>query len=124
MAIYRVDYVRSYVTKYAMVEANVESEAISKAINENSWQKYHLDWLPAFNYVATLEEQKPKVVSPVWISVKDKLPSVDKETVVLTTDRRICFWHIVDKKIVKDYNGWNIPDVEYWLPFVDPKNDE
>lgn len=40
MAIYRVDYVRSYVTKYAMVEAN---------------------------------------------------------------------------------NGWNIPDVEYWLPFVTQK---
>ena len=32
------------------------------------------------------------------------------------------FGHIVDKKIAKDYNGWNIPDVEYWLPFVDPKD--
>ena len=58
---------------------------------------------------------------PRWISVKDALPPLDKEAVVLTTDGEICFGHIVDKKIAKDYNGWNIPDVEYWLPFVDPK---
>ena len=121
MAIYRVDYVRSY-TKYAMVEANAESEAISKAIDENSWQEYPLGWIPTFNYVATIKEQKPKAVSPVWVSIKDELPPVDKEAVVLTTDGKICFGHIVDKKIAKDYNGWNIPDVEYWLPFVDPKD--
>ena len=59
---------------------------------------------------------------PRWISVKDELPPVDKEAVVLTKDGEICFGHIVDKKIAKDYNGWNIPDVEYWLPFVDPKD--
>ncbi len=23
---------------------------------------------------------------------------------------------------LSNYNGWNIPDVEYWLPFVDPKD--
>lgn len=58
-----------------------------------------------------------------WVSVEDGLPPVDKEAVVLTTDGEICFGHIVDKKIAKDYNGWNIPDVEYWLPFVDPKDE-
>lgn len=47
----------------------------------------------------------------------------DIKPVVLTTDGEICFGHIVDKKIAKDYNGWNIPDVEYWLPFVDPKDE-
>lgn len=123
MAIYRVDYVRSYTTKYVMVEANAESEAISKAIDENCWQKYPLGWIPTFNYVATLKEQKPKAVSPVWVSIKDELPPVGKEAVVLTTDGKICFGHIVDKKIAKGYNGWNIPDVEYWLPFVNPKNE-
>ena len=61
---------------------------------------------------------------PRWISVKDELPPVDKEAVVLTKDGEICFGHIVDKKIAKDYNGWNIPDVEYWLPFVDPKDND
>lgn len=61
-------------------------------------------------------------IVPRWISVKDELPPVDKEAVVLTKDGEICFGHIVDKKIAKDYNGWNIPNVEYWLPFVDPKD--
>lgn len=59
---------------------------------------------------------------PRWISAKDELPPVDKEVIVLTTIGRISFGHIVDKKIAKDYNGWNIPNVEYWLPFVDPKD--
>ena len=58
----------------------------------------------------------------MWASVKDKLPLVGEEAIVLTTEGEICFGHIVDKKIAKDYNGWNIPNVEYWLPFVNPKD--
>ena len=69
-----------------------------------------------------MQEIRPRLFYPVWISVKDELPSVDEEVVVLTKDGEICFGHIVDKKIAKDYNGWNIPDVEYWLPFVNPKD--
>ena len=72
--------------------------------------------------VSNMQERRPKQVSPIWVSAKDRLPPVDKEAVVLTKDGEICFGHIVDKKIAKDYNGWNIPDVEYWLPFVDPKD--
>nr|DAG88081.1 MAG TPA: Protein of unknown function (DUF551) [Crassvirales sp.] len=72
--------------------------------------------------VSDMQETRPKQVSLVWVSVNDRLPPVDKEAVVLTTGGEICFGHIVDKKIAKDYNGWNIPDVEYWLPFVDPKD--
>ena len=71
--------------------------------------------------VANIQERRPKHVSPIWVSVNDRLPPVDKVAVVLTKDGEICFGHIVDKKIAKDYNGWNIPNVEYWLPFVDPK---
>lgn len=74
------------------------------------------------NMVSNMQGKRTKQVSPVWVSIKDRLPPVDKEAVVLTTDGEICFGHIVDKKIAKDYNGWNIPDVEYWLPFVDPKD--
>ena len=74
------------------------------------------------NMITNMQEIKPRLFYPVWISVKDRLPPVDKEAVVLTTDGEIYFGHIVDKKIAKDYNGWNIPDVEYWLPFVDPKD--
>lgn len=72
--------------------------------------------------VANMKERIPKQASSIWVSVNDRLPPVDKEAVVLTKDGEICFGHIVDKKIAKDYNGWNIPDVEYWLPFVDPKD--
>lgn len=57
-----------------------------------------------------------------WISVKDKLPQVGKEVLVLTTEDKLYFGHIVDKKVAKNYKGWNIPNVEYWLPFVDPKD--
>ena len=72
---------------------------------------------------SNIQERRLKQFYPVWISVKDELPPVDKEVVVFTTEGRLCFGHIVDKKIAKDYNGWNIPDVEYWLPFVDPKDE-
>ena len=72
--------------------------------------------------LAKMQEISTRLFYPVWISVKEELPPVDKEVVVFTTDGRLCFGHIVDKKIAKDYNGWNIPDVEYWLPFVDPKD--
>lgn len=71
---------------------------------------------------SNIQERRLKQFYPVWISVKDELPPVNKEVVVFTTEGRLCFGHIVDKKIAKDYNGWNIPDIEYWLPFVDPKD--
>jgi hypothetical protein len=58
-----------------------------------------------------------------WVSVKNGLPPIDEEVIVLTTADRIYFGHIVDKKIAKDYKGWNIPDIEYWQPFVDPKEE-
>lgn len=74
------------------------------------------------NMIANMQEIRPRLFYPVWISVKDELPPADEEVVVFTTDGEICFGHIVDKKIAKDYNGWNIPNVEYWLPFVDPKD--
>lgn len=72
--------------------------------------------------VANIQEKRPKQVSPVWISVKDSLPPVDEEVMVFTSEEVLYFGHIVDKKIAKDYNGWNIPNVEYWLPFVNPKD--
>lgn len=116
MAIYRVDFFKSSNPKFVMVEANSKEEAINKAIEEDNWQKYPVDF-STFDYVATLQDRKPKNVSPIWVSAKDELPPVDKEVIVLTTIGRISFGHIT-----KDYNGWNIPDVEYWLPFVDPKD--
>lgn len=90
-------------------------ELIEQAIIWSRYANQH-------SVISNLEEALKELNKPDWVSVKDRLPPVDKEAVVLTTDGEICFGHIVDKKIVKDYNGWNIPDVEYWLPFVDPKD--
>lgn len=76
-----------------------------------------------YSVISNLEEALEELSKSDWVSVEDGLPPVDKEVVVLTIASRISFGHIVDKKIAKDYNGWNIPDVEYWLPFVDPKDE-
>ena len=55
-----------------------------------------------------------------WISVKDYLPKQDEEVIVLVDEPapfyKIAFGHIVDKERCKDYNGWNIPNVVYWIP--------
>lgn len=63
-----------------------------------------------------------------WHDAKKEQPPMDEEVIVLTnvlngkelsTPRRICFGHIVDKEICVDYDGWNIPGVAYWM--YDPK---
>lgn len=61
-----------------------------------------------------------------WHSVDECLPPIDEEVIALSDTTRngkslpgadwICFAHIVDKKYCKDYNGWNIPGVKYWMP--------
>ena len=60
-----------------------------------------------------------------WHSVDESLPDIDEEVIVLTDQYNgmilpdaglIGFGHIVDKNIAVDYNGWNIPGVEYWMP--------
>lgn len=123
MAIYRVEYSRTYNTKYATVEAKSKSDAITRAIEDNNWIEYPiLSQNPIYNYAANEVEPKPKEYYPKWISVKDSLPPVDEEVMVFTSEEALYFGHIVDKKIAKDYNGWNIPNVEYWLPFVNPKD--
>lgn len=108
MAIYRVDCVRIYTTKSVWVEANSESDAINKAKEEDNWQKYPVDFIPEITYIANKVENKPKEVSPIWASVKDKLPPVGEEAVVLTTEGGICFGHIVDKK-----NSQRLQRMEY-----------
>lgn len=60
-----------------------------------------------------------------WHSVDESLPPMDEKVIALTnqmrgkklsTARCICFAHIVDKNVAKDYNGWNIPGVKFWMP--------
>lgn len=55
-----------------------------------------------------------------WRDVRDSdesLPPVDEEVIALVGDSlMISFAHIVNKKYAVDYNGWNIPDVRFWMP--------
>lgn len=123
MKIYRVEYSCTYNTKYATVEAKSKSDAITRAIEDNNWIEYPiLSQNPTYNYVAYEVDPKSKECLAEWISVKKELPPVDEEVMVFTSEDELYFGHIVDKKIAKDYNGWNIPNVEYWLPFVNPKD--
>lgn len=55
-----------------------------------------------------------------WISVHGRLPEVNKEVIALNDEGKISFAHIVDPNIAKDYKGWNIPGVLYWMPFEEP----
>ena len=58
-----------------------------------------------------------------WISVEDRLPEQNKKVIVICEKLdtapfyKISLGHIVDKTICKDnYNGWDIPNVVYWIP--------
>ena len=70
-------------------------------------------------------DKLPKETQQGWISVKDRLPEIDKEVIVLSDNihdkyvknaHRISFGHIVDKTYCKDYDGWNFPYVTHWIP--------
>lgn len=52
-----------------------------------------------------------------WLSVNDELPPMDEEVIALSRTGRISFAHIVDRTMAKDYDGWNIPDVAFWMSY-------
>lgn len=66
-------------------------------------------------------DEHPCIKASQWIDVEDRLPEMDKEVIGLDKDGRISLTHRVDKSECKGCNGWNIPDIEYWMPFEDPK---
>ena len=44
-------------------------------------------------------------------------PMIDEEVIALVGENKmISFAHIVDKNKAIDYDGWNIPDVRWWIP--------
>lgn len=44
-------------------------------------------------------------------------PAIDEEVIALVGEyNAIYFAHIVDKRFCVDYDGWNIPDVRWWIP--------
>ena len=55
-----------------------------------------------------------------WISVNDRLPAMNVEVIALDDEGKISFAHRVDITVENHYRGWNIPSVEYWMPFNNP----
>ena len=57
-----------------------------------------------------------------WRSVEESLPEMDEEVIVLKDKQNtglvyeIAFGHLVDTERCIDYNGWNVPDVKFWMP--------
>ena len=44
-------------------------------------------------------------------------PAIDEDVIALVGENKmISFAHIVDKRFCVDYDGWNIPDVRWWIP--------
>ena len=44
-------------------------------------------------------------------------PLIDEEVIALVGENKmISFAHIVDKYRCIDYDGWNIPEVRWWIP--------
>lgn len=83
-------------------------------------------------------EAKEALYDSIWCRANgDYLPPKDKPVIVLIqhdymerTEYAVSFAHIVDtslyavnKYIPEDYNGWNIPDVKYWLDLDLPKEE-
>ena len=52
-----------------------------------------------------------------WISVNEGLPEMDREVIALDDENKLSFAHRVDTTVENHYRGWNIPGVEYWMPF-------
>ena len=99
----------------------VSDESHVNLVTEMFKTMYDADQEKALDKIIRGRISKKFYTIPKWISVKKELPPVDKEVMVFTSDAALYFGHIVDKRIAKDYNGWNIPNVEYWLPFINPK---
>lgn len=70
-----------------------------------------------------------------WHSVKESLPPMDEEVIVLTDftngkyikdSHRICFGHIVDPKYCDalENDGWNIPCITHWMYLPELKEEE
>lgn len=55
-----------------------------------------------------------------WISVNDRLPAMNVEVIALNDENKLSFAHRVDPIVENHYRGWNIPSVEYWMPFTNP----
>ena len=75
-----------------------------------------------YDDVAFIDGVKWADEHPYWRPSTEH-PQMDEEVIALVGEyNQIYFAHIVDKRFCVDYDGWNIPDVRWWIPC--PKIDD
>lgn len=99
--------------------------------------------LPAFDDAIKygMERMKQQMMKNLWKPADgDDLPEIDREVIALLDNGKVVFAHrppeywdgkdIVTGKVTRNYpktygkDGWNIPDVKYWLDIELPKEIE
>lgn len=94
-------------------------------------KRFHVECSSLECYLSALDMAAWKNKQLGWHDAKKEQPPMDEEVIILTnilngkeldSPRMICFGHIVDKNICVDYDGWNIPGVEYWMQYNEPTN--
>ena len=81
----------------------------AKNTNSGDFIKYIIDMIGSVYKVSSdKQEWRPSTEHPLV---------VDEEVIALVGENKmISFAHIVDKNKAIDYDGWNIPDVRWWIP--------
>lgn len=51
----------------------------------------------------------------MWNNARKKQPPMDEDVIIMDKHGRIAFGHIVDPTIAVSHDGWNIPDVAFWM---------
>lgn len=100
-----ISYLVGIVDSLSEKENNTKSGSYAKFVHD------------MIGYVYKVSSDKP-----AWIPSTEH-PQVDEEVIALVGENKmISFAHIVDKNKAIDYDGWNIPDVRWWIP--SPKIEE
>lgn len=104
-----------------------EQLALKIAEELSEGREFECDSLDIYKGAMKMAQLKEEQLG--WHDAKKEQPPMDEEVIVLTnilngkeldTPRMICFGHIVNKEYCVDYDGWNIPGVEYWMYWNDP----
>lgn len=95
-----------------VVDSLCEKERITKS---GSYAKYVYEMIGSVYKVSSDK--------PAWRPSTEH-PAIDEEVIALVGEYdEIYFAHIVDKDRCIDYDGWNIPDVRWWIPCPKIKED-
>jgi len=121
----QVEQIKSEIEKHLLALHKVAHLAATE--QEKAWGRGNEKALnEILSFINSLPEEG-------WISVKDALPPIDEEVIVLSSwiggkivegINYISFGHIVDRRYATDYNGWNIPGVHHWFPCPKIKGEE